>query len=94
VERKSLMDGISTGPAPKAKAAGGDKKTLKLSIAVGLLIVAAGVISVYEGWIPTPFTREEVPPPPTAEQTQAVQQRQKQIEQRVKQGEVIVNSGS
>jgi len=94
VERKSLMDGISTGPAPKAKAAGSDKKKLKLSIAVGLLIVAAGVISVYEGWIPTPLTREEVPPPPTTEQTRAVEQRQKQVEERIKKGEVISNSGS
>jgi hypothetical protein len=92
MERRSLMDGISSGPAPKAAKAAGTNNTLKLSIAVALLVVAAGVISVYEGWIP--LFPEEKPAPPTAEETQAVQQRQKEIDQRIQKGEAITNGAS
>jgi hypothetical protein len=96
MERKSLMDGISSGPA---KGAGKGKKegrisgnTLKLGIAITLLVIAAGVITIYLGLVPTPLTREEVPPAPTAEQKKAVQQQQQHNEELIKQGHVTTGS--
>jgi hypothetical protein len=96
MSRSSLMDGISSGPAQKGKAKKSEesKNAMKLTIAVVLLVVAAGVISIYLGWIPTPFTKTEVPPPPTPEQTQAVQQRQQAVEAKIKKGEVITNGSN
>jgi hypothetical protein len=85
------MEGISTGPTQTAKAPKSNN-TLKMTIAIALLVVAGGVISIYEGWIPL-FT-EEKPAPPTQEQVQAVQQREQHIQQQIKQGAVITNGAN
>lgn len=91
---KSLLEeaGISSnaGPSRTAKSSKSDKNGLKLGLAIGLFIIALGLIVWYEGW----FTPEPPPPPPpTQEQTKARQDHEKQTQQQIEKKQII-QSGS
>jgi hypothetical protein len=80
---KSLMDGISSGPA-RSSAPKASGNAFKLTLAISLFVVAMGLLAWYSGL----FESTPKPPPVSAEQTQEIQKREAENQQKVKTGQV------